>query len=273
MSIPKFFVLGDSHARCFPARYVTSSFEMWVKSVSGLKWIDRWQSSLCSKECLSTREVSELMSEWFGVVLLIGTNSLRIFGAQQVIDEVKEVVGLIREKYGSLNDRISVAVMAAFPCLKLTRKFPSESLMLRNIDGFNEGLKALAIDEKFTVIDCNMKGDNLASDLIHIYPKFHRLIFDSVVDHFGRLAEERMSLTTASSNVASVHNHSAGAIGTKPNKSSNRSENALRRLREKNFAKLKAKRNSHSFKRKVCPKWTYSELKIYLRSMRGEFPD
>jgi hypothetical protein len=266
-STMNFLVVGDSHARCILLPCTSPLFKMITKAVSGLKWVDRYQQNLCGKVLLSSGEMIRYLSEADTVLFMIGTNSVRIFSAEQIIDQVKGIITSIRQEYRNLNDPDSITIALTFPCLKFTQRFSTERKMMENIDSFNERLRSLSSEMCFKVLDCHLTIENLGSDRIHIHRACHHLIVDSIVDHFDRFAQARLSSTTTSIHLDSSEASSSIAVEDKGSQSANRSQEALHDRNQTRFAKLKAKQQRHSIKRRICPKWTYSQLKKYLKSM------
>ena len=257
-STMNFLVVVDSHARCIPLPYISPSFKMITKAVSGLKWIDRYQRNLCGKVLLSSGELVRYLSEADAVLFLIGTNSVRIFSAEQVIDQVKGIITFIRQEYRNLNDPESITIALTFPCLKFTQRFPTKKKMMENIDSFNQRLRSLSSEMCFKVLDCHLTVENLGNDRIHIHRACQHLIVDSIIDHFDRLAQARLNSIATSIHVGRSEASTSIASEDKPSQSANRSQEALNRRNRKRFQKLKAKQQHHSIKRRIYQKWSYS---------------
>ena len=266
-----FLVVSDSHARCIPSPYFSSSFKLITKAVSGLKWIDHYQRNICEKVLLSSGEMVRYLSEVDAVFFLIGTNSVRIFPAEQVIDQVKEIITSIRQEYRHLNDPDRITIALTFPCLKLTRRFSTERRMMENIDSFNQRLRSLSCEMCFKVLDIHLTVDNLGNDRIHIHRSSQHLVVDSIIDHFDRFAQARLNSIPTPVNPVSSEASSSVTVEDKRSQSDNRTEEALGRRNEKRFEKLKAKQKHHVIKRKNFSKWTFSQVKKYLRSMNVRY--
>ncbi|CAF2865804.1 unnamed protein product, partial [Rotaria sp. Silwood2] len=74
---PMYFVLTDSHGNYVPSTITTSSYSIIVKAISGLKWIDNYNSNLSTLTLLSTTTLDSHLSSTTALMLLIGTNSVR----------------------------------------------------------------------------------------------------------------------------------------------------------------------------------------------------
>lgn len=270
-SVPSFLLIGDSHARCLPVLFSSSSFKLTTRAVSGLKWIDRYESKLSTKALLSDEQVAQCLSETKGIFLLVGTNSVRIMPAEGVIDDVEEIVRLIRRDYPHLNDPDRISIGMTFPCLKITRRYPTERSMLGNIDSFNEQLKSLSIRMRFKVIDFHLTVENLGRDRIHIDHGSQNLIRNTIMDHFEHLAIVQVYSAAVVVSASSAESNRTVVADGKPSQSANRSREALGRRNEKSLAKLKARQRQFSMKRRISRKWTYVQLKKYLRSKNIRF--
>ena len=254
----KFLVVGDSHAWCMPLLFFTPSFKVNSKTVSGLKWKDRYEQNLCGKVLLSSGEIVQYLSEADGILLLIGTNSVRIFSAEQVIDQVKEIITSIRQEHRHFNDPYSITIALTFPCLKLTQRFLTEREMMRNIDSYNQRLRSLSSEMHFQVLDFHLTIENLGRDCMHIHRDYQHLIFYSITDHFDRFDQARLIPIATSVSLDSSEASSSRTVEDKRSQSADRSQEALNCENKRKFEKLKVKQQHHSIKRKICPKWTYT---------------
>jgi len=266
-----FLVVGDSHAWCIPSPFFSSCFKIITKAVSGLKWIDHRHRNLCGKVLLSSGEIVRYLSEADGVLFLIGTNSVRMFSAEQVIDQVKEIITSIRQNHRRLNDPDRITIALTFPCLNLSHRFSTVRRMMENIDSFNRRLRSLSCEMCFKVLDFHLTVEHLRNDDMHIHHSFKHVIVDSIIDHFDRFAQTRLNSIPPPANPAPFEASSSVAVEDKRSQSDNRSEEAVGHRNKKRFEKLKAKQKHHVIKRKIFSKWTYGQVKKYLRSMNIRF--
>ena len=76
-TLPMFFVLTDSHGKFVPSTITTSTYSINVHSVSGLKWLDTFNTSLSATHLLSSSNFDSHLTSIKALMLLIGTNSVR----------------------------------------------------------------------------------------------------------------------------------------------------------------------------------------------------
>lgn len=133
-SLKHYLIIADSHAKYVPTHIKTKSYDIIVKTISGLKWIDFYNQQLSLNHLLSTSQFHFLLSSVNSVLFLIGTNSVRIFCYSTILNQIREIMNFIRHKYLQLNTRNSIIISITFPCFKTTRRYSSERLLMRNID-------------------------------------------------------------------------------------------------------------------------------------------
>ena len=214
--------------------------------MSGLKWVDRYESKLCSKELLLVEDVVASLSEAKAVLLLIGTNSIPIVPAERVIDDVKEIVSLIRRDYPHLNDPDGISIGLTFPCLKITRRYLTERSMLENIVSFNEQLKSLSMRMRFNVVDFHLTVENLARDRIHIHHAFQNRNRNTIMDHFEHLAVMPVNSAAILITTSYAESGRTVVVDERPSQSSNGSRDALNRRNEESYC-YRRRRLSLSF--------------------------
>ncbi|CAF1364717.1 unnamed protein product [Adineta steineri] len=139
----KFLVLGDSHARRMPSRFMTSSYSLIIKSIPGLKFIDYHDKKLSLLHLLFSSKIQYLLSEADGIILLVGTNSVRIHSARTIISQTEAIIFFIRKVYPKFNQRESITIPLSFPCVKTTRKFSKKYALISNIQFYNYRLYQL----------------------------------------------------------------------------------------------------------------------------------
>ncbi|CAF1212583.1 unnamed protein product [Rotaria magnacalcarata] len=193
-----YFVFGDSHAKCIRSNIAASSYNLITRSISGLKWIDRYDRKLSLYALLSLAEMNSSLSKANAILLLIGTNSVRTTPAAEIILEIQQILLLLQQMYPHLNQPKNITISSTFPSLKTTRPFPTKISLIFNINLYNEELKLLSSRMNFNVIGFLINNNHLANDNMHIQSRFYHLIFDSIINHFNELIQA--TATTAASN-------------------------------------------------------------------------
>src|SRR5207248_8327144 len=88
----KYFVLADSHAKLTPTLTSTPSHQLTVASISGLKWVDDYLHHLSAIHLLYSPTISNNIASSQAIMLLIGSNSLRLFPAARVLSQVQHFI-------------------------------------------------------------------------------------------------------------------------------------------------------------------------------------
>jgi hypothetical protein len=263
-------VLGDSHARFIGSIFTTSLYNLVSKSVSGLKWIDYYDQKYSVCALLSLPEIQSHLSQASGVLFLVGTNSVRIMPARKIISQVQQIILSVQQNYPHLNQSKKISVSLTFPCFKTTRRFPTETSLISNINLYNEELKLLSLQMNFNILDFNITNDHLANDNMHIHASFHDDMLKSIMNHFDQLIRTIPTTTTTTTTdpILSLPSTSSSASDQeKSSKHSKRSREALDRQNKKNQEKMKIKQQQHKIMRKIHHQWTISQTKQYLDSL------
>ncbi|CAF1414988.1 unnamed protein product [Adineta steineri] len=184
----KFLVLGDSHVRHMPSNFSTSSYSLITKSISGLKFKDYDKKNLSLFHLLFTSEIQLLLSQVDGVLLLLGTNSIRIFRASTIISQIEEIIFFLRQVYPQFNPRQRIIIPLCFPCLKTTSKFWNKIKLTSNIQLYNNRLYQLSYRMNFNVINFRLRAYQLASDKIHIQHHYYFRIFNFIINYLNNVS-------------------------------------------------------------------------------------
>ncbi|CAF4205891.1 unnamed protein product [Rotaria magnacalcarata] len=113
-----------SHGKYFPPLLKTSLYKIIVKRISGLQWINHYDKNLCTKSLLLSSSISSILSSCVGVLFLIGTNSIRNTSAPRIIEQLEDIIDLVRFNYGHLQSKADISITSVFPCHKTSKLFP-----------------------------------------------------------------------------------------------------------------------------------------------------
>lgn len=248
-NIPSFFVLSDSHGKYFPPVLNTPQYTLTTQSISGLQWVNIHNHALSTRSQLTCSHVSSNLSSSIGILLLIGTNSVRSHHASHILSEITEVISLIRSIHSHLQSKQSISIVHAFPCLKISKLFPYLSSLAQNIVEYNIGLDDLSNRLNFTVINLNITETHLHEDGMHINYQYQSFLFDNIRKFVDVFFEQRTPL---------VHPHC-------------RSRVAVTRRNKKRLIKLREKQRSHTVIRLIDRDWKLRDLKDYLKYKQINF--
>ena len=259
-------VLADSHGMVLDAEVVRSKVKVFTWSISGLKWKDTYDRGLCLQSLLERGGVRRSLLDAGAVCLLVGTNSVRILPASVVLSQVEETVLRVREGFPNLRHSSGISVFATFPCVKVTQRYPSDWLLEKNIEGFNEGLRTLSSKLNFTFVDLEIRRAHLASDGMHVDRRCLGFVFDSLVNHFDRLGGPTSAVAPVDDDfVLDVHPEE------KMPQSWSRSNDAVKRRNTQRHLKLKSKEQNFMVKVSVFEEWTVPLIKKYLQASKIKF--
>ena len=113
---------------------------------------------------LSLPDIGSYLSEADAILLMVGTNSVRILPSWRIIEQVRETILFIRQAFHHLNKTKSINIALTFPCLKTTNRFPNKYSLSYNIDRYNHELKRLSLEVNFTILDFQITEYHLARD-------------------------------------------------------------------------------------------------------------
>ncbi|CAF1623390.1 unnamed protein product, partial [Didymodactylos carnosus] len=169
------------HLKHLPKHIPQQHYDIYTIAKSGLQWIDRYDTQTSAQYKVAT-EHAKLISTCDTIVLAIGTNTLRHTKFVDAIEQVKNIVSLIRKQHPHLSSPSQIIITLCFACKKESTKFPTAASLSDNIDQYNRSLIRLAATSHFTVIDCGIQEQHIANDKIHINVKFRHLIFDAILN-------------------------------------------------------------------------------------------
>ena len=78
-------VIGDSHLRYSHSYFAKSSFNIIVKAIRGLKWVDYFDENLSVFSLLLSSEIQSILISTKAVFFLVSINSLRIKPAKKLL--------------------------------------------------------------------------------------------------------------------------------------------------------------------------------------------
>jgi len=276
----KFFLLADSHMKFIRSTFTTPSYDLVTRAIPGLKWIDKYDQKLSVYALLSLPDIQSSLSQANAVLFSVGTNSVRIIPATEIISQVEQIILFVQQSYPHLNQPEKISISLTFPCFKTTRRFSTERSLMSNINLYNEKLKLLSSHMNFNIIDFHITDSHLANDNMHIQSRFQDRIFNSIINHFNQIVQTTsttITITTEDSNPplasASTSTPALTSTGTstsnkeQTSQSSFRNQEALQRRNEQRHLKMKIKQQQHVIKRKIHHQWTIPQIKQYLDSL------
>ncbi|CAF0988794.1 unnamed protein product [Rotaria magnacalcarata] len=237
-----FVIITDSHGKYFPPVIQTPSYKLITNSISGLQWVNTYNTKLCTRSLLLSSSITSILSSCTGVLFLIGTNSVRNTSALQIITQVEDIISTLRSHHPHLAQKTDITVATVFPCYKPSFRFQTHSLLSSNINNYNKLLKNLSSLRNFSILDLPINGDHLGRDGMHL---------DSI--HISYL-----------SNTIQEYVHDLMSKRIAPVKSLRRSRTALRRRYKKRHEKLKQKQKTHVVIRHIDRIWPLKDIKAYL---------
>ena len=242
--LPFYFVLSDSHATYVPSSIKTSSHHIAIKYISGLSWLAPHDHPRSATHQIQTPTISSCISSAASIMLLIGTNSVRILNAAQIINQIRDFIILLRTHHPHLVHKTSIIVVAAFPCRKLSCSFPSYSSLQQNIHDYNVRLLELADSLNFSVLDFKITEQHLSTDNIHLHKHHQDLVKDPITNYFDKITSKPLSL---------------------PIKINHRSTEAVARRNKRRHQKFDEKHKNFHLNRSISPPWTLTPIKQFLQ--------
>ena len=255
-----FFILADSHAKKIPSMQSTPNFTVTTRAISGLAWINEQNPDLCARSHLSSSSFSSILSNTDAIMFLIGTNSVRTTHATRIIDQITEVITVLRTNHPHVVRSNSIVVALTFPCCRPSHTFLTESSLSSNINDYNDQLQLLSTRLSFVLLDFHADTSHLNDDGMHLRPIHQHLIHDSIFHHFSHFTPHRI-VTVSAIPKTSTPSSPIPTSATKPPQSQSRSREALDRRNKKRHEKMKRKQQSHSIQRRIHPGWTLQAIK------------
>ncbi|CAM4981871.1 unnamed protein product [Rotaria socialis] len=237
-----FFIITDSHGKYFPPIIQTPSYKLITYSISGLQWVNTYNTKLCTRPLLLSSSITSILSSCTGVLFLIGTNSVRNTLALQIITQIEDIISLLRSHHPHLLHKTDITVATVFPCYKPSFRFQTHSLLSSNINNYNELLKNLSSLRNFSILDLPINGDHLGHDGMHLDSIDISYLSNTIQEYVHDLVSKRIT----------------------PVKSLRRSRTALNRRNKKRHEKLKQKQKTHVVIRHIDRIWPLKYIKAYL---------
>jgi hypothetical protein len=229
----------------------TSAHRLIIKSISGLRWLFTNNRALCATYQLQQSNVSSYLSSSKSIMLLVGTNSIRSSRTPIIIDQIENLIHLLRHLHPHLNSKDSINIVATFPCLKTSTFCRSYSSLTDNILLYNTQLLALSTILNFTVVNLGLEQHHLSPDNIHISCQHQHLVQDGIFNYFHQLIPISISLSTPPVN--------------------RRSNEAVHR-RQKHRLERRADVFKRFFiKRSIIPPWNIQSVKTFLQQQHIKF--
>ena len=113
--LPFFLVIGDSHGRNLDPETITSQFIIITKGTSDLQWYQPYQQHLCAQSLVNSSCISPSISTCSGVLLWIGTNSVRNTPAFRIIWTSAHFIESLRTTHPHLTGKHDISVFAQSP--------------------------------------------------------------------------------------------------------------------------------------------------------------
>ena len=193
----KFLLFGDSHVNRIRSSIIRSSDAIVLHGISGLKWIDYFDRNLSFIHLLFQPQIQSLLFHAEGLILLIGTNSVRAFNSSLIMTQISEIIFVLRYLYPQLNRSYSITISFVFPCLKPLWKNNDINLLRSKIESYNKKLYQLSSEMNFNCIDFHLKKQDLCHDNMHLNANAYRRIFFSfVMPHVNTLMNTHSSIQT-----------------------------------------------------------------------------
>ncbi|CAF5217747.1 unnamed protein product, partial [Rotaria magnacalcarata] len=190
-----FFLLTDSHGKYFPPLLKTSSYKIIVKPISGLQWINHYDKNLCAKSLLLSSSISSILSSCVGVLFLIGTNSIRNTSAPRIIEQLEDIIDLVRFNYGHLQSKADISITSVFPCHKTSKLFPSISSLSSNVNNYNMLLEDLSIRKDFSMLHLPITVEHLNNDGLHIRFPYVSILWNFLEQYLADLIIKKSTFT------------------------------------------------------------------------------
>jgi hypothetical protein len=238
-----FVVITDSHGKFLPPITTRPPYTLTIKAIPGLQWVNPYDSRLCCKSLLLSSSFSSLLSNSRAILFIVGSNSTRSHQAPTILIQIEEILDLIRANHSHLNNHTSISISNTFPCVKPSTRFPTSSLLLSNIQVYNEGLATLSHRKQFSIVNFPITVEHLSFDGLHIRVEHLSILSENIQQYFDNLSP-----------VNSLKPHSK-----------NRSKDALKRRNKRHHDKLKIKQTSHTLVRPIARLWKLPDLKSYLK--------
>jgi len=238
-----FIIIADSHGNNLQPIITQSNYHINTHVISGLQWVNSYNQRLCVRSLLVQSPLNTLLASCNGILFIIGTNAVRFMVATEIIEQVKEVIGLVREHHPHLNNRLGITIAATFPCFKMSNCFSSISSLMDNINTYNGLLHALSVQLKFSYLDLCITEHHLGRDHMHVHPQHKSFISNSIITYFDDLLRKKQLVS----------------------RSKSRSAEATTKRNRKRHAKFQTKIRHFTLSRPIHSIWKLKILKEFLK--------
>ena len=186
-----FIIVADSHAKSFPPIFSSSHYSLITRSISGLQWFNPRDTDLCATSLIQSTSLSSLLSSSAGIFFLISTNSVRTTSAVEIIDQVANIIRLIRSHHPHLSNKHHISIISPFPCLRTSSSFRRPDDLSANIEDYALRLRDLSTRLDFSFVDLQLEARHLSWDGMHLQHPRQKILFDSIRKYFEELVQCR----------------------------------------------------------------------------------
>lgn len=241
-STSSFLVVADSHAKLFPPIFYSSNYSLITKSISGLQWFNRHNPHVCATSLIQTSSITSLLSSSTAILFIISTNSVRTTPALEIIDQVTNVLRLIRLNHSHLSKKHDIAIVSPYPCLRTSSSFRSPGKLSSNLDEYTRLLRDLSTRLDFSLVDLELETHYLSRDGMHLQHERQKIVFNSICTYFEGLVQSRLH----------------------PNPTRRRSRAAIAARNRKRHQKLLDKQREFTLIRDIDRNWHLRDVKQFL---------
>ena len=235
--------ITDSDSKYLPSVTTQADYTLTITATPGLQWANTHDTRLCCKFLFLSSTFFSLMSTSRAIFFLVGSNSVRTTSVSTILTQAEEITDLLRSTYPDLNDQTSISISYTFPCFKPPSQYPTYSLLLANIQAFNEGLHILSLRKEFSIVRFPITGEHLSTDGLHIRLDYLLTFYNNILEYFKVL-------------------HKSTPV---PSHSKRRSRAAITRRNKRRHTKLLTKQKTYTLVRTIARVWHLRDLKQYLQ--------
>ncbi|CAF0822104.1 unnamed protein product [Rotaria sp. Silwood1] len=195
INVPSFLILSDSHGKHLKSMENTSKYTMITHSISGLQWINQYDSKLCARSIILSSSMTSILSKSAGVLCLIGTNSVRTTHALQIIQQIEDIIHTIRLHHAHLTHKHGITIVQTFPCFKVSKRFPSTTLLSNNIDTYNKELQLISKRMNFSCVNFHITNEHLHHDHMHLKYQYQNVLSHAITNYFDAVIKKKLTLS------------------------------------------------------------------------------
>lgn len=204
-NLTRILLIGDSHLQYSHSYFAKSSYDVIVKAIRGLKWIDYFNDNLSVSSLLLSSEIQSILISTKAVFFLVGINSIRITQAKQIVHEIKDIILRLKYTFPHLNYSGGITISLSFPCFKTSKRFSTKTSLSSNIHSFNRRLILLSKEIAFQTLDFHINHDDLAHDNMHLRSYSYHRLFRSIIFYFTKLfPHSTMNMSTIPLSITSA---------------------------------------------------------------------